>query len=70
MKYLIWILVVVFFFCLGGLTMGWAYTTDFAAKSGITYTEFRDGNAKCEQMSGETCNLYGGFAPLSQFTGH
>lgn len=52
---------------------GGLYYADYAAANkfrdmtGITLSEFDEAYANCVIKSGELCNLFGGFAPLSKF---
>jgi len=68
MKYFIWFVVVLLAFSAGVFGAGYKLTSDFETLSGITWTRFVEGNEKCAAEWQEPCNMYGGFAPLSQFT--
>lgn len=56
----------------GGLVGIWYTDTKhaeiFTAQTGLTVKEFNEAYAQCVIQSGELCNLYGGFAPLSKFS--
>lgn len=69
MKYFIWAAFLVVGMSAGLFGGGWAFKTTFHDMSGVTWTQFTDGYAACEKAAGERCNMYGGFAPLSQFRG-
>lgn len=43
------------------------YAEKFHAMTGLTVEEFDKSYAGCVVATGELCNLYGGFAPLSRF---
>ena len=67
MKYFIWVVVVIACISAGGSGVGYYMTSKFEEMSGVTVTQFVDGYQACERQAQEPCNMYGGFAPLSQF---
>lgn len=59
-------------FMFGGGFGGVWYTENkhaelFQEQTGLTVKEFNEAYANCVIRSGELCNLFGGFAPLSKF---
>jgi len=41
--------------------------SEFHRMSNVTWEQFTDGYDACEKEAQETCAMYGGFAPRSQF---
>lgn len=68
MKYVIYAV-----FLIVGVATGMAGGTylvinDFEEMAGITWEQYTTGYDNCAKEAQEPCNMYGGFAPLSQFS--
>lgn len=51
---------------IGFVATGKYYEAEFHLITNLDWNDFKDYGAKCEEIYGEPCGIYGGFAPKSQ----
>ena len=67
MKYVIMAVLVVVSLATGFFGGTMLMESEFYRQSNVTWEQFTDGYDACEKEAQETCAMYGGFAPRSQF---